>query len=176
MLLGQPVRQIAYCVKDVRAAAERHSRLFGSGPFFVVEDISTDSVYRGAPLKFRADSAFGQWGTMQVELFEQKDDTPSAVSELFPDPNNRVGLHHVALIVDSLEAAKQELARAGYPVAMVSTLPELELVSVFVDTVGPYGHFTELYEPVPALTEFYEMVAKAAIGFDGDKPLREMAF
>ena len=176
MLLGQPVRQIAYCVENVREAAERHSRLFGSGPFFVVEDICTDVIHRGKPAKFRADSAFGQWGTMQVELFAQRDDAPSIITDLFPDPENRVGLHHLALIVDSLELAKQEMARAGFPVAMESTLPELDLTSVFVDTVSTYGHFIELYEPVPALTGFYEMVADAAKDFDGDRPLREIAF
>jgi hypothetical protein len=34
-----PVRQIAFFVADVVAAARRHSAIFGSGPFYVAEHI-----------------------------------------------------------------------------------------------------------------------------------------
>jgi hypothetical protein len=35
IFLGQPNRQIAYFVREVRDATHRHATVFGSGPFFV---------------------------------------------------------------------------------------------------------------------------------------------
>ena len=49
-------------------------------------------------------------------------------------------------------------------------------VFAFVDTVAAQGHMTELYAPVPQLTDFYAMVARAAQDFDGNDPLRPIQF
>ena len=44
-------------------------------------------------------------------------------------------------------------------------------VFAFVDASAVYGHMLELYSPVPALTEFYAMVAEAARTFQGGDPI-----
>ena len=174
MLLGQPIRQIAYVVNDIRKAAERHAHLYGSGPFFVLDNITRTVTYRGNEVPFDHSSAFGQWGGMQVELLQQNGDEPSILTELYPAGSGRTGLHHVAMIVKDLEEAVLELGRAGHPEVLRATVPGSDIAPVFVDTVKDLGHFVEVYAGTPGLVGFYDMVAKASVGFDGRDPVRDL--
>ena len=176
MLLNQPVRQIAYYVNDVREAARRHTARHGSGPFFVVDFPPQTVSYRGQQVPFNITCAFGQWGAMQVELLQQNDDGPSVLHELYPAGSGKTGIHHMAIIVDSLEQAVATFTEAGYGEAARMTSDAMNLTAVFIDTVADYGHFIELYEPKPAITMLYGMVANAAVGFDGHDPVRPLKF
>ena len=172
MLLGQPVRQIAYFVDDVRKAAEDHHRLFGSGPFFLIEDIRQEVTYRGEKSVYHHSAAFGQWGEMQVELMQSLSSGPNILHELYPEGSGRHGLHHVALIVDDIEASVAEFNASGFPEAMRAFMPEMDMTVVLADTVERYGHFVELYPAVPKILDFYDMVKAAAQDFDGKDLIR----
>src|ERR1700683_3463176 len=111
----QPIRQIAYAVSDVRAAAEEHARLFGSGPFFLAEHVPVHNFkYRGQPGDFDHTTIFGQWGEVMVEFFLQHNPGPSHGHDMFPYGSNKTGLHHVALIVSDLEASIRHFASKGH--------------------------------------------------------------
>lgn len=172
MLLGQPIRQIAYYVNDVVEAATRHSALYGSGPFFIIDYPLLVVTHRGRQVSFNHTAAVGQWGAMQVELLQQKDNAPSILHDLFPAGSGKTGLHHVAMFVDNLEDAVAGFAKAGFPEVMRATPAGMDVTAVFVDTVAVYGHFVELYETKPVLAGLYEMVAAAAVRFDGRDPVR----
>jgi hypothetical protein len=45
-----------------------------------------------------------------------------------------------------------------------------------IDDSARHGHMIELYERVPALTDFYAMVKEAALGFDGANLIRPISF
>lgn len=174
MIAGLPVRQIAYFVNDVRAAATEHSALFGSGPYFVADHIPLKScLHRGAIAQLDHSSAYGQWNEVMIEFVQQNNDGPSAFRDMFPDGGE--GLHHVALIVDDLDVARARCEEAGFPVAL-----EAEMMDGFrflmMDAVTRYGHMIELYESVPALTDFYAFVRDAAQTFDGQDRIREIRF
>lgn len=169
-----PVRQIAYFVADVRAAAERHAALYGSGPFFVAEHIQLRRAsYRGVEGVLDHSSAYGQWGEVMIEFVQQNDPGPSVFRDMYPTGGE--GLHHVALIVDDLA-----VARARFEVAGMSCALHAEMVDGFtflmMDAVNQYGHFVELYEGVPTLTGFYDNVRGAAQGFDGRDVIRDISF
>lgn len=174
MLAGQPIRQIAYFVGDVRAAAARHAALYASGPFFILDVPPLRAVHHGREVIFDHTPAFGQWGTMQVELIQQNNSGASIFHDMFPEGSGRTGLHHVALLVDDLESSVSAFIKAGYPEAMRLTHPGNNVTVVMMDTVSLYGHFVELYEPVKALTELYDLVAAAAVGYDGSNPVRTL--
>lgn len=176
MLLGQPIRQIAYCVDDIETAAHRHASLFGSGPFFVMDIPDIEVTYRGQNLPFNHVAAVGQWGEMQVEFIQQHDDGPSIVRELYPAGSGRTGLHHVALFVDNLQDALAQMKKAGFDEAGRMGPKGSDIVAVFIDAVTAYGHFIELYEPKPALKNLYDMVAKASVGFTGQDLVRRIKF
>jgi len=168
------VRQIAYFVPDVRAAARRHSALFGSGPYFVADHIPLARVlHRGRDATLDHSSAYGQWGALMIEFVQQNDPGPSVFRDMFPEGGE--GLHHVALIVDDLAVARAHFEGQGLAVALHAEMLD-GFTFLMIDAVARYGHMIELYEGVPTLTGFYGMVRDAAVGFDGRDPIRSIAF
>ena len=168
-VLGAPV-QVAYAVRDVRAAAARWAERDGAGPFFVNEHIPVVNVrYRGAPGAFDHSSAYGQWGDVMVELVQDHTAGPSAVRDVVGEGGE--GLHHVAFFVDDLDAAQAVLAARGWPEAMRAETAS-GAVFVFHDATAELGHMIELYVGSPGLRGFYAMVAAAARGWDGADPVR----
>jgi catechol 2,3-dioxygenase-like lactoylglutathione lyase family enzyme len=168
-LLGPPV-QIAYVVDDAAESAHRWASELGAGPFFVRPHIPvTDVVYRGKPGSFDHTSAYGQWGSVMVELVQDHGSGPSAVRDMYAPGQS--GLHHLAFFVDDLDLAVSKLGTLGYPLAMSATAGG-GVRFHFVDAVASHGHMFELYEPSEHLRTFYAMVADAASGWDGSEPVR----
>ena len=135
-----PVRQLAYKVNDLEAAARAHHRQFGSGPFFMLRHIAlASSVHRGVERPFDHSSAYGQWGGVMVELVVQHNPDDSGLHEMFPFGSGREGLHHAALFVDDLEGAIARFESDGLPLAqrMVTTSGT---TFVYVDARARLGH------------------------------------
>ncbi|WP_324262045.1 VOC family protein [Altererythrobacter sp. H2] len=169
------MRQLAYAVQDVEAAALAHHRRFGSGPFFVLRHVAlARSEHRGVERPFDHSSAYGQWGGVMVELVQQHNPDPSAVHDIYPHGSGQEGLHHAALFVDNLEAAIAQFAGEGMPLAQLS-VTATGTAFAFIDAREQMGHMLELYEPSDVLTGFYAMVAEAAQGWDGSDPVRALA-
>ncbi len=174
MLIKQPIRQIAMYANDVRAAAIRHSAMYGSGPFFVVDHVPwVNEWHRGIAVKADVAVALGQWGDIMLEFVGQNNSGPSVFHDLYPAGSGRQGLHHVGLIVTDLSAAVAEFEQAGHPAVFSALLPP-STKAVFVDTLAAFGHFTELYEGTPDVLASYDLVRGAALNFDGRDVLRSM--
>jgi catechol 2,3-dioxygenase-like lactoylglutathione lyase family enzyme len=157
-------------VPDAAAAAERWARDFGAGPFFVRPHIGVvDVVHRGRPSTFDHTSAYGQWGSIMVELVEDHSRGSTAVRDVYAPGES--GLHHLAFLVGDLAGAVRAMLDMGYEVAM-SARTEGGVAFHFVDAIATHGHMFELYEPVERLVRFYRMVADAADGWDGSDPVR----
>ncbi|WP_017664853.1 VOC family protein [Porphyrobacter sp. AAP82] len=169
-----PVRQLAYKVNSLEAAAEAHHRAFGSGPFFVLRHVAlASSQHRGVERPFDHSSAYGQWGSVMIELVVQHNADESALHEMFPHGSLREGLHHAAVFVDDLAAAIARFEGEGAPLAQLS-VTQGGTAFAFVDTRTSLGHMLELYEPAEQLTGFYDFVAAAAQGWDGRDLVREL--
>jgi catechol 2,3-dioxygenase-like lactoylglutathione lyase family enzyme len=161
-LTGLPIRQVAYFCADVRAAARAHHAAFGSGPFFVAENIPlARAVHRGTERLLDHTSAYGQWGEVMIEFVAQNNPGPSPFHDLYPEGSGRYGLHHVAVFVDDVDAALAEFAALGAPCALRAEMAD-GFIWAFADTSASLGHMTELYAPTQSLTDFYVMVANAA--------------
>ena len=161
-LAGGPV-QIAYGVANIEQAALTWSETFGAGPFFVRHHIPVTQVHiDGVPAVFDHSSAYGQWGSVMVELVEVHAPSQLAV----------VGLHHLAYFVDSFDDATAELANRGWPAALSATAGTTRFS--FHDARHELGHFVEIYEPSVGLVDFYAMVAASADGWDGTDPVRPL--
>jgi len=169
--LGPPI-QIAYAVPDVHAAAARWAAGFGAGPFFVREHIElVDVVHRGRPARFDHSAAYGQWGTMMIELVQDHGTTTSVVRDMYA--HDETGAHHVAFAVQDIGAALKWLQGLGHGLAMSArTTGGTEFC--FVDTVAECGHMLELYERSERLLGFYEMVAAASRDWDGSDAVRPL--
>ena len=165
--MALPIRQVAYFCADVRAAAHAHHALYGSGPYFVADNIPLARAdHRGTARVLDHTSAYGQWGEVMIEFVQQNNPGPSAFRDLYPEGSGRWGLHHIALFVDDVDAALARFADAGHPAALYAQMHD-GFVFAFADTSTALGHMTEIYEPVPSLTKFYAMVAGAAQRYCG---------
>jgi hypothetical protein len=173
-LTGLPIRQLAYKVNDLEAAAAAHHRQFGSGPFFELRHVAlASSQHRGVERRFDHSSAYGQLGSVMVELVVQHNPDDSALHDMFPWGSGKEGLHHAALFADDLDAAIARFAAEGAPLAQLSVTTD-GTAFAFVDTRASLGHMLELYEPTGQLAGFYDFVAEAAKGWDGRDLLREL--
>jgi catechol 2,3-dioxygenase-like lactoylglutathione lyase family enzyme len=168
------VRQLAYKVNDLEAAVAAHHRQFGSGPFFVLRHVAlAASHHRGVEQPFDHSSAYGQWGSVMVELMVQHNPDPSALHDMFPYGSGAEGLHHAALFADNLDAAIARFDAEGAPLAQLSVTAG-GTAFAFIDTRASLGHMLEPYEPTTQLTGFYALVAEAARGWNGQDLLREL--
>ena len=168
-LLGAPV-QVAYAVPDAMVAAAVWVSDFGAGPFFVRPHIElVDVVYRGRPGVFEHSSAYGQWGSLMVELVTDHGNGDSPIRDVLAPGAS--GLHHLAFIVDDLHETLKALVAEGHEIALSArTVNGTEFH--FVDTRSTLGHMVELYQRSDRLSDFYSMVARAADGWRGDAPIR----
>ncbi len=176
MLLGRTPCQIAYLVPDIRAAAERHARMFGTGPFYVVDNIQLKSChYRGKPSQWDHSAAFSQWGDVMIELMQQNGPGESVLNDVIPTGSGRTGLHHMAYFVDNPAAVAASMEKQGHPLALHCELPNG--IEVFmVDTIALYGHMIELYAPTPTIMSFYDLVRDQSKAFDGKDLMRTASF
>ena len=152
--MGLAIRQIAYFCADVRAAAAAHHSAYGSGPFFVADNIPLARCVHHS-------SAYGQWGEVMVEFVQQNNPGPSPFHDIYPEGSGRYGFHHVAVFVEDVDAALAAFEAQGAPCAMRAEMAD-GFVYAFADTSATLGHMTELYTPRPSLLGFYAMVADAA--------------
>ncbi len=167
-----PIVQLAWWVDDLDLAVQHWARL-GAGPFFVLSHIPLERAdLRGQSVSFDHSSAYGWAGHCMVELVQVHSPGPSAFHELLPAA--RPVLHHIARFVPNLDVAVTTFANQGHPLAMDCHLADGGRFC-FIDTRKVLGHYTELYEPTPALTGFYTMVERAAEKWDGSHPVRHLS-
>lgn len=172
-----PIRQIAYFVPDVREAALAHHRSFGSGPYFIADHIPLRrAIHRGVERTLDHSSAYGQWGSVMVEFVQQNNPGPSAFHDMYPEGSGRLGIHHVALFVDDIDAEIARFEASGHATALDAEMND-GFRFCMIDTVAALGHMVELYMPKQQLIAFYKQVADAAKSFkSGDEVLHVIKF
>jgi catechol 2,3-dioxygenase-like lactoylglutathione lyase family enzyme len=90
---------------------------------------------------------------------------------MYPEGSGLMGIHHIALFVDSIAEALDRFSAEGFQIALDACMND-GFRFAFVDTVSQHGHMLELYEPAEVLTSFYELVARSSGDFS-DGPIIE---
>jgi len=163
--------QVSYIVADVEAAAREWVELRGAGPFFLKPYKTQGEVsYRGEPATLDHVSAFGQFGSVMVELIQPLGDAPSVYRDIHGGGDQ--GLHHFAEICADIELAINAAESLGYPLVARSGTPQTP--AVFVDARHELGHMIELCQESPQLRYLYQFVADAARNWDGTNPVRSL--
>lgn len=140
-----------------------------AGPFFLFEHARMDDQrYRGGPSDVDVSLAVGNSGDVQIELIYCENDAPSVYKE-FLDAG-RTGVHHVGLMPESFAATCAQYRSLGCEAAFECSIAGTRLV--YFDTVAQLGHFTELWENSAAFLAFQRQVKEAAIGWNGEDPIR----
>lgn len=168
--LGE-VMQLAYVPGDFEAALD-HWLKVGAGPFFALDHVQLEDVrYRGRPAEIDFSMMLGYWGDLQIELIRQHNDTPSIYKAW--RNGGREGLHHVCILVDDMEAARDACAAAGASVEQEARVPGGGEV-IYVDTGGGPGTMVEILKPAPGGRDFFAMMREAHRGWDGADPVRRL--
>ncbi|MCL1798544.1 MAG: VOC family protein [Eggerthellaceae bacterium] len=156
--------QISYYVEDLESFARMHSALFGSGPFFYMEPSTQVMDYRGTEIELTWQTAFGQFGDLQVELVQ-----------VFSEPNpyaemGHFGFHHFSNWVDDFDGTLELFADAGFePLFTMQSGGGLRVA--YIDLTDTLGHCLEIHAPIQS---FWGMVKKAAEDWDGTDPWRKL--
>jgi catechol 2,3-dioxygenase-like lactoylglutathione lyase family enzyme len=161
--------QLAYLPEDFDAALRYWTETVGVGPFFLLENVRLGAMkYRGAPTDAMFSLAIGYWGDIQIELIRPENDAPSIYTGEYAV---RDRVHHVCLIVDSIEAARTACAQAGAEVLLEGKVGEDGEV-IYVDAGGGPGHLIEILQPMTGSLPLFAMMREAARTWDGSDPLR----
>ena len=166
-----PIIQICWLVDDMEAAARRWVDIMGAGPFSLIPhitDMTENITYKGQPSTLDQSSAVGQWGTMQIELFEQHCNSPAGMRE-FISPGH---VHHMTWAVQDFDAEFKRLVDMGFQSVTTGRGKGNGKRFGWFDATAVLGTLIEVYEDSEAIRAFYRKIAKAADGWTGENPIR----
>ena len=152
--LGE-IMQMAYVPRDFEQALKFWTKTLGAGPFYSFEHVKLDRIrYRGQPVEIDFSIMLGYWGDMQIELVKQHNDAPSIFKTWHDE--DRDGLHHVCMLFDDIDRARDLCNRAGLQVVQDALLPGGGEV-VYVDCGSGPASLLEILKPAPGTAEFFGM-------------------
>lgn len=168
--IGQTrVHHYGYIVDDLEEAMHRAVRMFGTGPFLLLDHVPLEGVTcRGQPAEYAHSTAFAQWGESRLELTQIHGCGPAAVRDAFTFPGAHVG--HVAWAVSALPEAIARLEADGAPSFLRATLGEISVS--FHDARATWGHHIELHADTSQFRALFEQVREISVDWDGRDPIR----
>jgi catechol 2,3-dioxygenase-like lactoylglutathione lyase family enzyme len=156
-----PVRglhHIGYWVDDLSAAVAWSEAALGAGPFTVLEhiDLGDSFRFRGEPAVLDHSAAFGQWGSVIIELNQAHEVTPALALELRVGHGN---VSHVSWTTDDLAVEAVHMELAGCPLLTTSRS------GAWADWFegGPvFGHAVEIHQPTAGVLGMWDGLGRAA--------------
>ena len=113
--------QVGVVVKSIDETIEYYEKVFGFGPFQVIQVDFSDATYYGQTAGYRGKRAFFYLGPIQIELIELIDG--KTIHEDFLKEKGE-GLHHIAFEVDNLEESKRNANKAGLEITQSFIRPD----------------------------------------------------
>jgi len=160
--------QLAFVVDDLFASARRWAEVFGVGPFHVMKRNVQSAVHRGLPTGLDVHLAVAQAGPVQIELIEQKCDSPSHYRDVYPHGSG--GVHHLGTVVKDYEGAKAHYERMGCPVTAELTGSAMRVA--YFDFRAEFGLMIEVIEDQPEFMAALKRISDNCANWDGTDPLR----
>lgn len=165
--------QVAFVVPDIVRAARAWAATLGAGPFFRLGDepiVLDHATHRQVAADWSHSTSVGQCGRIQIELMEQYSATPQSLAADLEIGSH--GLHHVAWLVDDLDAESQRLEALGCPNILISSIAGQEFR--FHDARDSLGCRVEFYLGLPMVRTFFGAIQRVAQGWDGTDPVRSI--
>jgi len=167
-----PMRQIGYVVRDIEKTMSHWLKVCAIGPWFYNEKAQFESVtYNGKVYNdMRVSLAFANSGDMQIELIQQRCNTPSMYLEFLA--SGKEGMQHWSAWPENYHEIYKRALDKGFTVLQEGTHPR-----------GPFAYFTSrtVQDPVIEISEltagrrrFFDMVREAAANWDGRDPIRQI--
>src|SRR5690625_1068175 len=167
--LGE-IRQLGYVVPDIEAAMEQWSLVMGVGPFFYNPRVPIAGYhYNGEPFEVEHSLASANYGFIQVELSQTRNEAPSMYRDFMQAGN--MGLQHVAYWTKEFDADLARMLELGFRVQMEGNVGANGRFAYFDREAHP-GTVIELSEVVGPKGRMFEMIREASVGWDGRNPVR----
>lgn len=164
-----PISQIAWLTEDLDRAIDQWRLLAGVGPWTVYRNVTLDGLYRGATAAIRIDVGLAYQGETQIELIAPQGAGPSPYHDA--DGDVRVGMHHVAWLVDDVATAARDAAAAGLvPVFSAESGGGATRVA-YLEAPNEPAILIELIEATPMIREGFTAGIAAALYWDGSNPV-----
>ncbi|MCC6639770.1 MAG: VOC family protein [Deltaproteobacteria bacterium] len=168
-----PIRQNGYVVHDIEAALDHWIRVLGVGPWFYLERVRVDDFrHRGVPSEIELSIGLANAGDLQIELIQQRSDTPSMYRE-FLDAG-RAGLQHVACWTKDYQKLYDRALALGYVVGHEGRIGGEKGRFAYFDTQAHAGTVIEISDISGPKGVFFESVRQASIDWDGSDPIRRL--
>ena len=164
------LRQMGYVVRDIEAAMHHWVEVCGVGPWFYVDRLPlTAFTYRGARHDdIHVSVALANSGDVQLELIQQRCDTPSMYRDFLAD--GREGLQHWSSWPEDYDARHRLALAGGYQVGQEGDSPRGRFV--YFAAEGHPGTVIEMAHLTPARRRIFDQIRAAAVGWDGRDPVR----
>jgi hypothetical protein len=164
-----PIVQHGYVVADAAKTASAWAAQVGVGPFYLIDQVVDDYVYRGRPMDLRLRVGVSYWGDTQIELIELVDGGDSLYAEAVSDAPGK--LNHYAVMVPDIDAEVRDhdLARR---VLHTGGTPGLRFL--YLENYLPDGSHLELMQASPSILQAFEGMKGATRAWDGDRPVRSL--
>ena len=165
-----PLRQIGYVVPDIEAAMHHWIDVRGVGPWFYFDHYAvSDWHYRGTSHPaIHVSVALSNWGDVQVEIIQQRCDTPSMFRDFLAAGGR--GPQHWAVWPQKYDAVLRQALDLGFTVVQSGATPRGR--AAFLIEAGNPDWTIELSETGQARLDFAARIRDAALHWDGIDPIR----
>lgn len=165
-MLG-PIDQIGYVVADLDRSIARWRERHDVGPWTVFRNVCLDGFHLGEPVTVTMDVGLAYRGDLQIELIHVTNEARSPYRDVHGQP--LVGLHHVAWVVDDLDAALAQLTARGLRVVFDARNPATRVA--YLDDADDPGVRVEVIEGAGMRDRIACGIAEAR-AWDGADPVR----
>lgn len=165
-----PIRQMGYVVRDIHAAMNAWSSKLRIGPWFYNPRLALSAYsFRGQDYDdFNMSYALANSGDMQIELIQQRCDTPSLYLEHLDRYGE--GLQHICVWPDDYDAVFDLAVSTGLMPAQQGLFGRIRFA--YFEDAAHGGTSLEMSEMVPGRLPGIERIRAAAADWDGSDPVR----
>lgn len=169
-----PIRQIAWLTEDLDAATAEWRTFAGIGPWTVYRNVVLEGRYQGQPARVTIDVALSYQDEMQIEIIRPHGQGPSPYHD--ESGRVRVGMHHVAWLVDDVATAKQAAAAGGLDILFEAEAGGGATRVAYLQAPDDPAMLLELIEATPATLGGFEAGVAASRHWDGVSAGQEFDF
>jgi len=164
-----PLRQIGYVVSDIEMAMRHWVDVCGVGPWFYFDRYTvTDWKYEGRAFEaINVSVALSNWGELQIELIQQRCETPSLFRDFLAA--GREGVQHWAVCPGNYDEMLGRALAAGHRNAQSGATPRGR--AAFLVKPDAAQTVIELSETGQARLDFAARIRDAAREWDGRNPI-----
>lgn len=165
-----PIRQLGYVVHDIDAAMAMWANKLRIGPWFYNPRLAISWYrFRGVEYEgFDMSYALANSGDMQIELIQQRCDTPSLYREHLEKYGE--GLQHICVWPEDYDATFALAIESGLTPAQEGRFKRVRFA--YFEDAGHPGTSLEMSEMVPGRLPGIERIRAAAADWDGSDPVR----